>query len=58
MEHFGAAEIWELKLGIEWVGTDAKKDIPLPKNVRRYYIPSTTHGGGGGGFAEQPTAAA
>lgn len=45
MEHFGSAEIWALKLGPEWVGTDAKRDIPLPKNVRRYYIPSTTHGG-------------
>ena len=50
IEHFGSAEVWELKLTPEWVGTDAKKDIPLPKNVRRYYIPSTTHGGGGGGF--------
>jgi hypothetical protein len=58
IEHFGAAEVWELKLPIEWVGTDAKKDIPLPRNVRRYYIPSTTHGGGGGGFLEKPTAAA
>lgn len=45
IEHFGAAEIWELKLGIEWVGTDGKKDIPIPRNVRRYYIASTTHGG-------------
>jgi hypothetical protein len=45
IEHFGAAEVWELKLPIEWVGTDAKKDIPIPENVRRYYIPSTTHGG-------------
>jgi alpha/beta hydrolase family protein len=45
VEHFGAAEVWELKLPIEWVGTDAEKDIPLPENVRRYYIPSTTHGG-------------
>ncbi len=45
IEHFGAAEIWELKLGVEWVGTDGKKDIPIPDNVRRYYIPSTTHGG-------------
>jgi hypothetical protein len=50
IEHFGSAEVWELKLTPEWVGTDAKEDIPLPKNVRRYYIPSTTHGGGGGGF--------
>ncbi|HYR19665.1 MAG TPA: alpha/beta hydrolase domain-containing protein [Myxococcales bacterium] len=45
IEHFGAAEVWELKLPIEWVGTDGKKDIPIPENVRRYYIPSTTHGG-------------
>ena len=35
---------------MEWVGTSANADIPLPRNVRRYYIPSTTHGGGGGGF--------
>ena len=50
IEHFGSAEVWALKLTPEWVGTDAKKDIPLPKNVRRYYIPSSTHGGGAGGF--------
>src|SRR5437879_3205192 len=50
IEHFGSAEVWALKLTPEWVGTDAGHDIPLPKNVRRYYIPSTTHGGGGGGF--------
>jgi hypothetical protein len=50
IEHFGSAEVWALKLTPEWVGTDAKKDIPLPNNVRRYYIASTTHGGGGGGF--------
>src|SRR6267378_2522044 len=50
IEHFGSAEVWALKLTPEWVGTDAEHDIPLPKNVRRYYIPSTTHGGGGGGF--------
>jgi len=50
IEHFGAAEIWALKLAPEWVGTDAKADIPLPDNVRRYYVASTTHGGGTGGF--------
>jgi hypothetical protein len=27
------------------VGTDAKVDIPLPPEVRRYYFPSTSHGG-------------
>jgi len=50
IEHFGSAEIWGLKLGMEWVGTNAKEDIPLPANVRRYYISSTMHGGGAGGF--------
>jgi hypothetical protein len=56
VEHFGAAEIWGLKLGPEWVGTDPHTDIPLPKNVRRYYIPSTPHGGGSGGFSVTPAA--
>jgi len=44
--------VWALKLTPEWVGTDARSDIPLPDNVRRYYIASSTHGGGGnnGGF--------
>lgn len=50
IEHFGSAEVWALKLTPEWVGTDAKEDIRLPDNVRRYYIPSSTHGGGAGGF--------
>ena len=50
IEHFGSAEVWALKLTPEWVGTDAKEDLPLADNVRRYYIPSTTHGGGVGGF--------
>ena len=50
IEHFGAAEVWALKLTPEWVGTDAKADLPLPDNVHRYYISSTNHGGGAGGF--------
>ncbi len=50
-EHFGSAEVWGLKLTPEWVGTAADADIPLPDNVRRYYIPSTQHGGGPGGFS-------
>jgi len=50
IEHFGSAEVWALKLSPEWVGTSANTDIPLPQNVRRYYIGSTTHGGGAGGF--------
>jgi hypothetical protein len=50
IEHFGSAEVWALKLTPEWVGADAKADLPLPDTVRRYYIASTTHGGGAGGF--------
>lgn len=50
MEHFGSAEVWALKLTPEWVGTDGKADLPLPANVRRYYIASSNHGGGAGGF--------
>jgi hypothetical protein len=50
IEHFGSAEVWALKLTPEWVGTDAKADLPLPANVRRYYIASSHHGGGAGGF--------
>jgi hypothetical protein len=50
MEHFGSAEVWALKLTPEWVGTDARADLPLPESVRRYYIASSSHGGGAGGF--------
>ena len=50
IEHFGSAEVWALKLTPEWVGTDGKKDLPLPDTVRRYYIASSSHGGGAGGF--------
>lgn len=50
IEHFGSSEVWALKLTPEWVGTDAKADLPLPDNVRRYYIASSNHGGGTGGF--------
>lgn len=50
MEHFGSAEVWALKLTPEWVGTDGSRDLPLPPNVRRYYIASSSHGGGAGGF--------
>src|SRR5262249_18826731 len=42
------------KMTTSWVGTDAKKDIPLPGTVRRYYLPSSTHGGGNGAMDENP----
>ena len=54
VEHFGAAEMWGLGLSPSFVGTSADRDIPLPENVRRYYIPSTPHGGGAGGFTVTP----
>ncbi|MFO1184781.1 MAG: alpha/beta hydrolase domain-containing protein [Bauldia sp.] len=57
IEHFGSAEVWDLKLTPEWIGTAANVDIPLPDNVRRYYIPSTTHGGGTGAFSSTTPAA-
>jgi hypothetical protein len=50
IEAFGAAEFWGLRMSPGLVGTDAKQDIALPANVRRYYMPGTTHGGGAGGF--------
>ena len=54
IEHFGSAEVWALKLTPEWVGTWVdqvpKADLPLPENVRRYYLASSSHGGGAGGF--------
>jgi hypothetical protein len=54
IETFGGAEVFALKMTPSWVGTDPKNDIPLPDNVRRYYLPSSTHGGGNGLTTENP----
>ena len=54
VETFGGAEVFALKMTPSWVGTDPKNDIPLPDNVRRYYLPSSTHGGGNGATTENP----
>jgi hypothetical protein len=51
LETFGSLEFWFLRESPDLVGTDAKADIPLPANVRRYFFPGTTHGGGRGGFS-------
>src|SRR5262249_8008474 len=56
IEHFGSAEIWDLNYSPSLIGTTADKDIPLPPNVRRYYIPSSPHGRGRGGFDVEPLA--
>lgn len=45
VETLGSAEFWGLRLSPDFVGTDARADIPLPPNVRRYYFPSIAHGG-------------
>ncbi|HEV7991716.1 MAG TPA: carboxylesterase family protein [Gemmatimonadaceae bacterium] len=50
----GSSEFWGLRASPDFVGTDAKLDVPLPPNVRRYYIGSTTHGGGNGAFTRTP----
>lgn len=52
IEHFGGSEVFALKMTTEWVGTSADKDIPLPDNVRRYYVSSSTHGGGNGAMTQ------
>ena len=51
METFGSTEIYGLRHSFVLVGTDIKQDLPLPDNVKRYYMASSNHGGGGGGFA-------
>ena len=45
METFGAAEFWGLRMSPGLIGTDARADLPLPVEVRRYYFPGVTHGG-------------
>jgi hypothetical protein len=49
-EIMGSAEFWNLRASTNYVGTDAKADIPLPPNVRRYYNAGVNHNGGRGGF--------
>lgn len=52
METFGAAELWGLRMSPGLVGTDARRDLALPAEVRRYYFPGVTHGGSAaGGFS-------
>jgi hypothetical protein len=55
IETFGGSEVFALKMTPSWVGTDPKNDIPLPSNVRRYYLPSSTHGGGSGAMNQSPS---
>ena len=52
----GSAEYWNLRMSPGIIGTKADVDIPLAPEVRRYYVPSTTHGGGNGAFTQTPSA--
>jgi hypothetical protein len=54
IEVLGASEFWSLRATPDFVGTSESDDLPLPPNVRRYYIAGTQHGGGSGGFQWQP----
>jgi hypothetical protein len=49
-ETYGGPEVWYSRVTFGIGGTDMKRDMPLPDNVRRYFHPGTTHGGGRGGF--------
>ena len=50
LETFGSLEFYDEKMSPDLIGYTAEEDIPLPRNVHRYYFPGTTHGGGSGGF--------
>ena len=56
VEAFGATEFWGLRMSPGLVGTDARHDIALPGNVRRYYMPGTNHGGGARRFSDRAAA--
>jgi Alpha/beta hydrolase domain len=49
-EAYGGAEYWYGRGTVGIAGTTGVDDIPVPANVRRYYMSGTTHGGGPGGF--------
>lgn len=49
-EIMGSTEFWDLRASPDYVGSDARADIPLPANVRRYYNAGAPHNGGRGGF--------
>lgn len=58
MEIEGGADFFFVKGSLGIAGTTGKDDIPLPANVRRYYMASTNHTGGADNFDyEQPPVA-
>lgn len=50
MEFEGGADFFFVKGSLGIAGTSGRDDIPLPANVRRYYMASTNHTGGLGNF--------
>lgn len=50
VEIYGGPEYWYSRGTAGIAGTSATRDLPLPENVRRYYIAGTSHGGGNGSF--------
>jgi hypothetical protein len=50
VEVYGGPEYWYSRGTAGIVGTSATQDLPLPENVRRYYVAGTPHGGGSGSF--------
>ena len=58
MEIEGGADFFFVKGSLGIAGTTGKDDIPLPANVRRYYMASTNHSGGADNFnVDQPPVA-
>jgi Alpha/beta hydrolase domain len=56
LETFGSNEFYDEKMAPDLTGfcVICTVDIPVPRNVHRYYLPGTSHGGGGGGFVYTP----
>ena len=54
VESNGGSEAYAVKMTFSWVGSNPKGDIPVPANVRRYYLPSSTHGGSNGAMTQNP----
>ena len=56
LETFGSNEFYDEKMAPDMTGfcVICTVDIPVPRNVHRYYLPGTSHGGGSGGFTYSP----
>ena len=56
LETFGSNEFYDEKMSPDLTGfcVICTVDIPVPRNVHRYYLPGTSHGGGSGGFVYTP----